>query len=172
MISLVALLSGAAAPFLWVKGDAVIPGVRINGISAGGRSRAELMDVLDEQNRAMEKEKLALVKDSAREEWSYKDLHVRYDEHSLDEAMEIGRQGSLFKQWEVRWKVLLSGRSAHIDAAFDENVLKDKIGELVKKYGQPAQNALPRFHNDGSVTFSRGRPHLAVKEEDLMNKVR
>lgn len=88
MISLVALLSGAAAPFLWVKGDAVIPGVRINGISAGGRSRAELMDVLDEQNRAMEKEKLALVKDSAREEWSYKDLHVRYDEHSLDEAME------------------------------------------------------------------------------------
>lgn len=172
MISLVALLSGAAAPFLWVKGDAVIPGVRINGFSAGGRSRAELMDVLDEQNRAMEKEKLALVKDSAREEWSYKDLHVRYDEHSLDEAMEIGRQGSLFKQWEVRWKVLLSGRSAHIDAAFDENVLKDKIGELVKKYGQPAQNALPRFHNDGSVTFSRGRPHLAVKEEDLTNKVR
>lgn len=172
MISLVALLSGAAAPFLWVKGDAVIPGARINGISAGGRSRAELMDVLDEQNRAMEKEKLALVKDSAREEWSYKDLHVRYDEHSLDEAMEIGRQGSLFKQWEVRWKVLLSGRSAHIDAAFDENVLKDKIGELVKKYGQPAQNALPRFHNDGSVTFSRGRPHLAVKEEDLTNKVR
>ena len=69
MISLVALLSGVAAPFLWVKGDAVIPGVRINGISAGGRSRAELMDVLDEQNRAMEKEKLALVKDSSREEW-------------------------------------------------------------------------------------------------------
>lgn len=42
----------------------------------------------------------------------------------------------------------------------------------MKKYGQPAQNALPRFHNDGSVTFSRGRPHLAVKEEDLTNKVR
>ena len=36
MISLVALLTGAAAPFLWVKGDSVIPGVRINGVSAGG----------------------------------------------------------------------------------------------------------------------------------------
>ena len=69
MISLVALLSGAAAPFLWVKGDAVIPGVRINGISAGGRSRAELMDVLDEQNRATEKEKLALVKEIAEKVW-------------------------------------------------------------------------------------------------------
>lgn len=36
MISLVALLTGAAAPFLWVKGDSVIPGVRINGVAAGG----------------------------------------------------------------------------------------------------------------------------------------
>ena len=83
MISLVALLTGAAAPFLWVKGDSVIPGVGINGVAAGG---------LQEENKAMEKEKLDLVKDSVKETWNYKDLHVSYDEHSLDEALAIGRQ--------------------------------------------------------------------------------
>ena len=95
MISLVALLTGAAAPFLWVKGDSVIPGVRINGVAAGGFSKAQMVDFLQEENKAMEKENLNLVKDSVKETWNYKDLHVSYDERSLDEAMAIGRQGSL-----------------------------------------------------------------------------
>lgn len=172
MISLALLLSGAAAPFLWVKGDTVIPGVRINGVSAGGKSRAHLMDFLDEQNRAMEKEKLALTRDSAHEEWSYKDLKVRYDEHSLDEAMEIGREGSLFQQWKDRWETLLSGKSAHIDASFDEEAVHRKIGEMKAKYGKPAQNALPRFHSDGSITFSEGRPYLKIEEEELFSQAK
>ena len=49
MISLVALLTGAAAPFLWVKGDSVIPGVRINSVAAGGFSKAQMMDFLQEE---------------------------------------------------------------------------------------------------------------------------
>ena len=79
MISLVALLTGAAAPFLWVKGDSVIPGVRINGVAAGGFSKAQMVDFLQEENKAMEKENLNLVKDSVKETWNYKDLHVSYD---------------------------------------------------------------------------------------------
>ena len=126
MISLVALLTGAAAPFLWVKGDSVIPGVRINGVAAGGFSKEQMVDFLQEENKAMEKENLNLVKDSVKETWNYKDLHVSYDEHSLDEALAIGRQGSLFQQWKDRWAALLSGKAAHIDASFDEEAVKKK----------------------------------------------
>lgn len=31
---------------------------------------------------------------------------------------------------------------------------------------------MPRFHSDGSITFSKGRPHLAIQEEDLMQGVK
>lgn len=172
MISLVALLTGAAAPFLWVKGDLVIPGVRINGVAAGGFSKAQMVDFLQEENKAMEKENLNLVKDSVKETWNYKDLHVSYDERSLDEAMAIGRQGSLFQQWKDRWAALLSGKAAHMDASFDEEAVKKKAHQLIKTYSKPPQNAMPRFHSDGSITFSKGRPHLAIQEEDLMQGVK
>lgn len=83
-----------------------------------------MMDFLQEENKAMEKENLNLVKDSVKETWNYKDLHVSYDERSLDEALAIGRQGSLFQQWKDRWAALLSGKAAHMDASFDEEAVK------------------------------------------------
>lgn len=172
MLSLAVIAAGAVAPFIWVKGDAVIPGVRVNGIAAGGKTRAELTELFRQKNEELAGEKLALTKDTAQEEWTFRDLGVRYDEKSLDEAMAIGRTGSLFARWEERWKALLSGKSAHVDAAFDEKAVDSKVASLTAKYGKPAQNAYPRFHNDGSITFSEGRPYLKVDGDALKEDVR
>lgn len=168
LFSVILLLGVAAAPFIWVKRDAVVPGVRINGMKAGGMTRDELERLFEEKNQALAKGKLELVKDDlVHEEWNYKDLNVRYDEKSLDEAMVIGRQGNIFKEWKDRWAVLLTGKAAHIDADWDSEILEKKTAELMEKYGKPAENAYPSFHKDGSITFSHGRPHLEIIKEDL-----
>lgn len=168
LVSVIVLLGAAAAPFIWVKNDAVVPGVRINGMKAGGMTREELEGLFDEKNQELVQGKLELVKDDlVHEEWSYKDLNVRYDEKSLDEALSIGREGSILKEWKDRWQVLLTGKAAHIDASWDEEILAKKTAELVGKYGKPAENAYPTFHKDGSITFSSGRPYLKIMKEDL-----
>lgn len=50
MLSLAVIVVGAGAPFIWVKGDAVIPGVWVNGIAAGGKTRAELTELFRQKN--------------------------------------------------------------------------------------------------------------------------
>ena len=65
MVSLAVILVGAGAPFLWTRGNEVIPGVRINGFSAGGKTREELSDFFRQKNEAMAGEKLDLSKDMA-----------------------------------------------------------------------------------------------------------
>lgn len=170
VVLLAAVLLGAA-PFVWVRGDAVIPGVSVQGIPAGGWSKTKLADFLKEQDQTVEKEKLELVRDSVHEEWSYKDLGVHYSENSVDEAMHIGREGSLLRQWKDRWQSLLFGRTAPMEAQWDDQALDRKIKGLQSAYGKPAQNALPTFHNDGSITFSHGRPYMKIGEEELRNAV-
>lgn len=171
MVSLAVILAGAGAPFLWTRGNEVIPGVRINGFSAGGKTREELSDFFRQKNEAMAGEKLDLSKDMAHESWTFKELGVHYDGTSIEEAMAIGRTGSLFHQWEERWKTLLSGKAAHVDASFDVKAVSAKVDGLVSKYGKPAQNAYPRFHNDGSITFTEGRPYLKIDGDALKEKV-
>lgn len=151
-----------AAPFVWVKSDALVPGVYINDIEAGGKNRTELMPLLDEQNQLLQKEKLILSQGDAEETWSYQDLKVHYDATSLDEAMTLGRTGNLVEQWYDRWHIRFNGKSSSLKAVYDEKVLQQKIDHLAKTYGQPPQNAYPTFHSDGSVTFSKGRPYLKI----------
>jgi len=173
LVSAVFLLGAAAAPFIWVKDDAVVPGVRINGMKAGGMTREELSSFFSGKNRELSAGKLELSKgELVHEEWSYKDLNVRYDEKSLEEAMAIGRQGSILKKWKDRWEVLLTGKAAHIDASWDEKTVEKKTAELLEKYEKPAVNAYPSFHKDGSITFTSGRPYLKIIKEDLDLSIR
>ena len=62
LVSAVFLLGAAAAPFIWVKDDAVVPGVRINGMKAGGMTREELSSFFSGKNRELSAGKLELSK--------------------------------------------------------------------------------------------------------------
>ena len=169
--SLLGLLAIGAAPFLWVKADTVIPGVRINGISVGGKTKAELLSILDEKNRRMSEEKLVLQRDSVHEEWTFKELNVHYDEKSLDKVMERGRKDSLPRQWLTRWRTILQGKSFYITAVYDGKSVQEKAASLQEKYRKPAENPKPRFQGDGTVTFSPGRPFLKINDKALLENV-
>lgn len=164
----VVLLGAAGAPFLWVSDGELIPGVYIHDMKVGGKTRSELSAILAARNEELAAGALTLTRGETAERISYKDLHVAYDEKSIEEAMALGRTGPLWQRSFDRWRILLSGESAKVEASYDETALQAKVDALVEKYGKPPQNPTPTFLQDGSVKFTEGRPYYKIEKEKLL----
>ncbi len=166
-----AIIAAGAAPFLWVKQDAAIPGMRLNGKSVGGMGREELVSLIKDKNQKLKTGKLLLTHGEIREEWTLESLGARYDESKIEDVLSVGRSGNLLSDWLVRWKTLLSGSTERSLLVYDAGAVKEKIGELSDKYGKSVQEPMPVFNHDGSVTFSAGIPYLKIDEDKLMKVV-
>lgn len=167
LVFTLAVIGIGSAPFLWVSDDRVIPGVTIHGTKAGGATEEELKELFSVKNADLLHGKLVLTKEDAHEEISFRSLSVRYDEKAIEKAMALGRTGGLFQRWYDRWRILLTGHSAAIDASFDEKHLTEDIAQLATKYAKPPVNAKPRFGKDGSVSFDEGRPSMKIDKAAL-----
>lgn len=167
MLVLAALVGGA--PFLWGMPDRILPGVSAGGEILSGKSREETEEWIDGKNEALRQEQLVLVRGNLEEKISFSELKVHYAEDNADRLFLLGREGGLFREWADRWMILLRGKDLALHAEYEEDVLQKKIAGLEKKYGQPPHNALPAFHQDGSVTFSAGKPYLKIEKEKLLS---
>lgn len=167
MLVLAALVGGA--PFLWGMPDRILPGVSAGGEILSGKSREEMEEWIDGKNEALRQEQLVLVRGNLEEKISFSELKVHYAEDNADRLFLLGREGGLFREWADRWMILLRGKNLALHAEYEEDVLQKKIAGLEKKYGQPPHNALPAFHQDGSVTFSAGKPYLKIEKEKLLS---
>lgn len=167
MLVLAALVGGA--PFLWGMPDRILPGVSAGGEILSGKSREETEEWIDGKNEALRQEQLVLVRGNLEEKISFSELKVHYAEDNADRLFLLGREGGLFREWADRWMILLRGKNLALHAEYEEDVLQKKIAGLEKKYGQPPHNALPAFHQDGSVTFSAGKPYLKIEKEKLLS---
>ena len=130
LVFTLAVIGIGSAPFLWVSDGRVIPGVTIHGTKAGGATEEELKELFSVKNADLLHGKLVLTKEDAHEEISFRSLSVRYDEKAIEKAMALGRTGGLFQRWYDRWRILLTGHSAAIDASFDEKHLTEDIAQL------------------------------------------
>ena len=166
-----ALLGGAAGPFLWTKADAVVPGIRMNSVLAGRKTRSELEDIISQKEENLKNEKIILEKGIVHEEIPYESLNLHYDRSSIEDVLAIGRTGNLFQQWEERWKSLLMGKAVHVKVNYDKKALDARIDSLAEEYGKPAKNAEPVIHDDGSITFTEGRPYLKIDKESLRGRI-
>lgn len=167
VLVLAALVGGA--PFLWGMPDQILPGVSAGGEILSGKSREETEEWIDGKNEALRQEQLVLVRGNLEEKISFSELKVHYAEDNADRLFLLGREGGLFREWADRWMILLRGKNLALHAEYEEDVLQKKIAGLEKKYGQPPHNALPAFHQDGSVTFSAGKPYLKIEKEKLLS---
>lgn len=167
MLVLAALVGGA--PFLWGMPDRILPGVSAGGEILSDKSREETEEWIDGKNEALRQEQLVLVRGNLEEKISFSELKVHYAEDNADRLFLLGREGGLFREWADRWMILLRGKNLALHAEYEEDVLQKKIAGLEKKYGQPPHNALPAFHQDGSVTFSAGKPYLKIEKEKLLS---
>ena len=155
------------APFIWAKQDAVIPGMRLNGQNVGGMTREDLSQLLKKKNQDLAHKKIRLSHGSVKEEWPLADLKVHYDESKIDDMLFLGKSGHIFSDWLVRWKTLLSGNIEQSPILYDRTILKEKAAALAEKYSQPAEDAKPVIHDDGTVTFTGGNPYMKVDGEKL-----
>lgn len=170
-LGICAAVMGAAAPFVWMKDDTAMPGLRVNGIAVGGMNKSQLAAMREEKNAVLSGLTLTAHHGDVKEEWAFKDISVRYDETLDDRIMAEGRTGHLAADWLTRWKSLLSGDAIHVDPSYDEQALTGKVRQMAGLYGKDAESPMPVFNADGTVTLKPGRTFLKIDTEKLKEAV-
>ncbi len=165
-------LAAAGAPFLWVTEGELVPGVEIQGSRAGGKTVEELKTLLAAQNQAAAQSVLTLSRGDVTETISCQDLGVHYEDSWIEEAMALGRTGPFWQRSFDRWRYLLFGIAADPKVTFDEKALAGKVDGLIAAYSQPPANPTPIFQNDGTVTFTAGRPYFKIEKEALLENAK
>lgn len=168
LVGIAAVVVAGAAPFLWTSEGTAVAGMTVDGSSVGGMTAGEISRMIDERHKKLDEGVLTVEHKAVKEEWKFKDLKVHADSQAEAAAvLARGRSGNLAKDWYERWRILMTGQDEPADVTWDEKALDGKIKALRERYGAPPEDALPRLGNDGSVTFSKGRPFMKIDSAQL-----
>lgn len=164
-----AVLVGAfSLPFLYNGGGAVIHGLTVDGVDAGGMTAADLAALVSAKNEALASRTLTVRRGAVEETWTFAELGVRMDaEKETARLLAAGRGGDLLSDWADQWKALLTGAEAHLAISYDAEALQARIRALAARYAAPPEAARPQIAGDGSVTFPEPKPHLEINGEAL-----
>lgn len=136
----------------------------------GGMTAEELHQVINRKSQGLEKSALQISCGGIREDWLFPSMDVQYSPDIFDKVMMTGRRGSILRQWCIRWRSMIFGFRIKSTVTFDSLALQNNADRLVKKYSGPPQDPEPRFHEDGSVEFTQGKPHLEIDKKELIER--
>ncbi len=120
----------------------IYPGVRVEGIDLGGKTRAEAKALLD--NHYRDYAQTAILLSDARQSWvaSLADMGVGVDvDATVAAAYELGRSGEFRHDFRTRIELLLDGRSLPPSLDLDEGHSAVYLGRLARDIDHPARNA-------------------------------
>lgn len=156
-------IAAAAAPFACTGSGAVIQGVSVDGVQAGGMTRGEVEAFVREKNEKLSGRSLTVEHGAIREVWPFADLGVKMDaEAEAARLLALGRDGGFFSDWAVRWEAILGRKETHLRILYDRDRLEEKIAALAREYSRPPEASRPVIGGDGSVTFTEGRPSMKI----------
>ena len=135
VFSLLMLATSAQLIYMTLKYDRVYKGVYINGLNAGGMTRAELTSAL--KTRFQDKIKdLEIILDSGRivEKTGYTDLNVSYAmDNAVNDAFSLGRTGNMFERLYAIFIAGLKGANVDMPLSYDKGKLDSFISDFHKK---------------------------------------
>ena len=171
-IAAAALLGLGAAPFLWSPPGTVIYGMTAGQIPIGGMTRDDLKEMIAEQNTRISQESLTVFHGDIKETWSYRELNVHLETEKLvQQIMGEGQDNHWLSDWWDRWTALVGHRDISLPVQWDDKKLHTRINRMETKYSQGADDGQVEFQQDGSVSFSGGRPYLKISTDELYDRV-
>ena len=89
----------------------VLPGVYINGLDVGRMEINQVEDALTPLYRTALDREIVIKGEGKKWSFSPEQLGVKEDmEKTLKEAWNIGRQGSIWERWQIRWETKRKSR--------------------------------------------------------------
>lgn len=134
--------------------DRVISGVSFNGQELGGKSKAEVLALLEEEDRILGNQVVYLYfpGEKTRLESSYNQLGIHIDAEKVwQEAFLIGRAGRWWEDIWTRWQVKRHGAQIPLYLFLNVKNVGDQLNKLSQPWYLPPKDARLLIKADDSI---------------------
>ncbi len=148
----------------------IYPGVYVNSINLGGKTRNEVENLFNYKNSVFGNTSFVFAAGNEIATVSAKQIDFGFDDAlSADQAYSIGRSNSLLSNISLIAQAYLWGVYLPPSYSYNQNKLDDLISPIAKKIEKKPVDALFKFENNRVTTF---RPSSSGQEidKDLLDK--
>jgi len=151
----------------------VYPGVIVNGVNFGGKTKQEVKDYFSRRNEDVKDTTFVFKSDSQTATVSAKAIDFGYDGTLLaDQAFLIGRSNNPLSNMSLITQAYINGVFLSPSYTFSENKLKEILSPLVLILDKQPIDALFTFENGRVTAFKPSQDGQAVDMEELKNDLK
>jgi len=166
LVIIILIASGLGASYVYAGTDRVIPGVKVCDLKLQGLNHRECLNVLEQLQKKMLAKSIVLKCKEHQLVIPLRDLDFSIDiRTTADDALSVGRTGSLFSRLEQRIIAKQSGYELPLRLVINENKFKQKVMMLNSAIGSPAKDAAFRVNKDDSIEVIPGYNGTGIDPE-------
>lgn len=164
-LALFLVISGFFILFQKMYANAVYPGVTIQGVNFGGKTRQEVTSFFAQKNVRIFQTRFIFTGNAQKTTISAGELNYGYNHDLLaQQAYSIGRSENILTNMYLMLQSYLNGVSLPVSYHYDENKLTNLLSPITDAIKVQPVDALFTFENGRVVAF---RPSLEGQEVDV-----
>jgi vancomycin resistance protein YoaR len=159
--------------FQRIYDNRVYPGVIINGVNFGGKTKEEVKRYFDKKNEEVNQTAFVFKSDFGEASISAKTINFGYDANLIaDQALIIGRSNNNITNLSLLIQAYVNGVYLSPSYTFSEEKLREVLSPLMSQIEKKPVDALFQFENGRVTTFKPSEKGLAVDFDELKNDLR
>jgi vancomycin resistance protein YoaR len=153
--------------------DKVYPGVRINGVDLGNKTRAEVVSHFAEKNKKASDITFVLNYQDQTATISANDIELGYDDTLLaDQAISVGRSKDPFTNITLILYAYTNGINLTPAYRFSESKLSQKLDPIIQTINEKPVEALFTFENGRVTEFKESKDGKEVDTHELKEQLK
>lgn len=149
-------------------GEKIYPGVLVNNIDFGGKTKAEVLAYFDKKNQQIQKTTITFTADDQIATISAKDLDLGYDEELLaEQAYSIGRTPNLLSNIVLMFRAYVSGLNLPPAYHISDEELTNTIDPIRDQVTAPPVDAEFDFKDGKVIAFKPSKNGKQINDAVL-----
>lgn len=172
ILGLFFLLSFSYILFQRIYANSTFPGILINGVNFGGKSKLFIQNYFDKKNSQIGKTTFTFSIANQLATISAQQLQAGYDSKLLaEQAYSIGRSSDVFSNISLVFQAYLTGINLSPAFTYSQSVLMSQLDPLMKSVYIAPIDALFQFQNGKATAFRPSTDGQEVNAEELEQQV-
>jgi vancomycin resistance protein YoaR len=150
----------------------IYPGVRIDGISFGGRTPQDIENYYNEKSKPLGKIHIQLSFEENIATVSGQELTAKFDNHlSAIQAYSVGRTGNFLSDTYQKWRAATVGLNLTSVLTMNEDMIGTMINNLATSINIPADDGLFQFENGKVVAFKPSKNGRKLNTDQTRERI-
>lgn len=150
----------------------VFPGVYVNNVDFGGKTKQNIKDFLSSKNKLVENSTFVMTSDYEIATISAKQIEFGYDKNlSADQAYSVGRSGGIISNLSLILQAYINGVYLPATYTYNQNKLSENLKVISEKIEKKPVDAVFKFENNRVTTFKPSSPGQTINFDSLNNKI-